>query len=61
MQKYHDEPRQYKGYLKSALTFGHQDAVHETLGEHDLTGSFFSRSAMKLYGYDAPFDAAGAR
>ena len=20
MQKYHDEPRQYKGYLKSALT-----------------------------------------
>ena len=21
MQKYHDEPKQYKGYLKSALNF----------------------------------------
>ena len=25
MQKYHDEPRQYKGYLKSALVIRYQD------------------------------------
>ena len=24
MQKYHDEPKQYKGYLKSALAYRHQ-------------------------------------
>ena len=37
MQKYHDEPKQYKGYLKSALGLyaapslcGHAEATHET-------------------------------
>ena len=29
MQKYHDEPKQYKGYLKSALA--HAAACNETV------------------------------
>ena len=30
MQKYHDEPKQYKGYLKSALTMSIPTCTHST-------------------------------
>ena len=30
MQKYHDEPKQYKGYLKSALGYLPSDDLHRS-------------------------------
>ena len=36
MQKYHDEPKQYKGYLKSALS--EEDPIHGRANGHDPAG-----------------------
>ena len=35
MQKYHDEPKQYKGYLKSALVLGCDEAHEEQANGQD--------------------------
>ena len=34
MQKYHDEPKQYKGYLKSALATSYVHSHAAVLGWH---------------------------
>ena len=51
MQKYHDEPKQYKGYLKSALTGPHPTDGEAIRSAEELLLRIIWH--LKLAGYDA--------
>ena len=48
MQKYHDEPKQYKGYLKSALAIGLMDTWLSVSFTHSSAGTRAERGGRCL-------------
>ena len=59
MQKYHDEPKQYKGYLKSALDRGHH--VEQVIMPLDLSEEQIRAVAAFLRSLSDPSVAASAK